>query len=84
MTFVTEQVWLRRDLVRAARAWLLGDDCVERWSSTQVPASRVKEAAQKWPGGSFAEIPGVAHGNGVFDAAPLIGESVAGFLSTMS
>ncbi|MFB9630781.1 alpha/beta fold hydrolase [Nonomuraea helvata] len=80
----------------AARAWLLDDGRVERWPNMRVPAlfvafehdiqfppSRVKEAAEEWPQASFVEIPGVAHGNGVFDAASQIGEAIVGFLPLM-
>lgn len=78
----------------AARDWLLDDARCDRWPRMRVPAlviafehdlqfppSRAREAAAAWPGARYAEIAGVAHGNGMFDAAAQIGEQITGFLA---
>lgn len=45
----------------------------------QFPPSRSREVADAWPGASFLEIPGVAHGNGIFDAAGPIADAIIAF-----
>lgn len=76
----------------AARDWLLNVDRVARWPTMRTPAlliafehdlqfppSRARETAKAWPGASFAEITGVAHGNGAFDAAEAVAEAIIDF-----
>lgn len=76
----------------AARDWLFDTERPDRWPDMTVPAlivafehdlqfppGRAREAAEAWPGASFLEIDGVAHGNGIFEAADTIGAALVEF-----
>lgn len=76
----------------AARDWLLNVDRAARWPAMRMPAlivafehdlqfppGRAREAADVWPEASFLELPGVAHGNGIFDASRSIAEAIIAF-----
>lgn len=83
--------------VAAMRQWLLDEDRPERWSRLEVPCrvvafehdlqfppSRAREAAGEMGTATFVEIPGVAHGNGPFEAAGPLGEAILAFFASLN